>query len=135
MQFNFQGEGAIKAKLEELYALGNSASVKDKGMITSLELCYEMSKRGLKFLKVDLYKSEAVKFVIEEKGVLRPPICALQGVGENAAEAIVEARKDGEFISKEDLRLRAKITKTNIETLTNHGCLEGVPETNQLSLF
>lgn len=130
-----KGEGAIKAKLEELYALGNSASVKDKGMITSLELCYEMSKRGLKFLKVDLYKSEAVKFVIEEKGVLRPPICALQGVGENAAEAIVEARKDGEFISKEDLRLRAKITKTNIETLTNHGCLEGVPETNQLSLF
>ncbi|MGL5647160.1 MAG: PolC-type DNA polymerase III [Clostridium sp.] len=130
-----KGESAIVAKLEELYALGNAATVKDKGMITSLELCYEMSKRGLKFLKVDLYKSEAVKFIIEEEGVIRPPISALQGVGANAAEAIVEARKDGEFISKEDLRLRAKITKTNIETLSNHGCLEGVPETNQLSLF
>ncbi|WP_297631373.1 PolC-type DNA polymerase III [uncultured Clostridium sp.] len=130
-----RGESAVKAKLEELYALGNNVTVKDKGMTTSLELCYEMFKRGMSFTKVDLYKSAANKFLIEEDGVLRPPISALQGVGANAADAIVEARKDGEFISKEDLRLRAKITKTNIETLSNHGCLEGVPETNQLSLF
>ncbi|WP_024614721.1 PolC-type DNA polymerase III [Clostridium sp. Ade.TY] len=129
-----KGEGAIDDKLQELYSLGNAVTAKDKGMITSLEMAFEMYKRGFKFLKVDLYKSEATKFIIEEDG-LRPPINALQGVGDNAAKAIVEARKDGEFISKEDLRLRSKITKTAVETLDNHGCLEGMSETNQLSLF
>ncbi|MGL4774700.1 MAG: PolC-type DNA polymerase III, partial [Clostridium sp.] len=129
-----KGEGAIHARLQELYELGNGATVKDKGLMTSLELAFEMYKRGIKLLKVDLYKSEAVKFIIED-GNLRPPINALAGVGDNAAKSIVEARKDGEFISKEDLRLRAKVTKTVIETLSNHGCLEGLSETNQLSLF
>ena len=129
-----KGEGAVYEKLHELYDLGNSVSAKEKGMITSLEMAFEMYKRGFKFLRVDLYKSEATRFIIEKDG-LRPPINALQGVGDNAAKAIVEARKDGEFISKEDLRLRAKVTKTAIETLNNHGCLEGMSETNQLSLF
>ncbi|MCI6190148.1 MAG: PolC-type DNA polymerase III [Clostridium sp.] len=130
-----KGESAIHQKLHELYDLGNSASVKDKGLITVLELSFEMCKRGLKFKKVDLYKSEAVKFTIEDEIYLRPPLNSLQGVGDNAAKAIVQARKDGEFISKEDLRMRSKVSKTVIETLTNHGCLEGMSETNQLSLF
>lgn len=130
-----KGESAIHQKLHELYDLGNSASVKDKGLITVLELSFEMYKRGLKFKKVDLYKSEAVKFTIEDEIYLRPPLNSLQGVGDNAAKAIVQARKDGEFISKEDLRMRSKVSKTVIETLTNHGCLEGMSETNQLSLF
>ncbi|MGL5151196.1 MAG: PolC-type DNA polymerase III [Clostridium sp.] len=129
-----KGEGAIEARLKEIYDLGNNATVKDKGLMTSLELAYEMNKRGIKLLKVDLYKSEAVKFIIED-GNLRPPLNALAGVGDNAAKSIVESRKDGEFISKEDLRLRAKVTKTVIETLSNHGCLDGLSETNQLSLF
>ena len=85
-------------------------------------------------LKVDLYKSDATKFLIVDNS-LRPPLSSLQGVGVNAAKAIAEARKDGEFISKEDLRLRTKVSKTVIETLGNHGCLEGMSETNQLSLF
>lgn len=129
-----KGAGAIKAKLDELYELGNKVTAKDKGLITVLELSYELYARGLKFKKVDLYISEATKFTIEEDGI-RPPISALQGVGENAAKSIVEARKNGEFISKEDLRLRSKVSKTVIETLSNHGCLEGMSETNQLSLF
>lgn len=129
-----KGEAAVEAKLEELYNLGNNATVKDKNLITVLELCFEMYVRGFKFLKVDLYKSEAVKFKIEGNA-LRPPINGLQGVGENAAKGIVEARKDGEFISKEDLRNRSKCTKTVIEMLDNHGCLDGMSDTNQLSLF
>ena len=129
-----KGPGAIKAKLDELYELGNKVTAKDKGLITVLELSYELYVRGLKFKKVDLYVSEATKFTIEEDGI-RPPISALQGVGDNAAKSIVEARKQGEFISKEDLRVRAKVSKTVIETLGNHGCLEGMSETNQLSLF
>ncbi|SCJ47941.1 DNA polymerase III polC-type [uncultured Clostridium sp.] len=129
-----KGEGAIHAKLQELYSLGNNATVKDKGLITVLELSFEMYKRGFNMLKVDLYKSDATKFLIVNDA-LRPPLSSLQGVGVNAAKAIAEARVNGEFISKEDLRLRTKVSKTVIETLGNHGCLEGMSETNQLSLF
>ncbi|MGL5615710.1 MAG: PolC-type DNA polymerase III [Sarcina sp.] len=129
-----KGEAVIKAKMEELYALGNAISVKEKGLLTILEISYEMCKRGFKFKKVDLYQSDAMKFKIEEDGI-RPPLNSLQGVGDNAAKAIVECRKDGEFISKEDLRIRAKISKTVIETLDNHGCLKGMQNTNQISLF
>lgn len=129
-----KGETAVHARLQELYELGNQATVKDKGLITVLELSFEMYKRGFKMLKVDLYKSDATKFLIVDNA-LRLPLSSLQGVGVNAAKSIAEARKDGEFISKEDLRLRSKVSKTVIETLSNHGCLEGMSETNQLSLF
>ena len=129
-----KGESAIEAKLEQLYALGNKVTVKDKGMTTVLELSYELYKRGFKLLKVDIYKSHATKFIIEEDGI-RPPMNALEGVGTNAAKSIMEARRDGEFISKEDIRMRSKASKTVIEALSNHGCLEGLSETNQLSLF
>ena len=129
-----KGESAVHAKLQELYALGNSATVKDKGLITVLELSFEMYKRGFEMLKVDLYESDATKFQIVGNA-LSPPLSSLQGVGVNAAKAIFEARKDGEFISKEDLRIRSKVSKTVIETLSVHGCLKGMSETNQLSLF
>lgn len=129
-----RGEEAIKHTMDELNALGNNIGVKEKGLLTSLELCYEMYKRGIKFLPVDLYKSEAVKFTIEGDSI-RIPLSGLTGVGENAAKAIVEARADGEFISKEDLRVRSKATKTVVEALANHGAIGDLPETNQLSLF
>ncbi len=129
-----KGEEAIKDTMDELNALGNNIGTKEKGLLTTLELCYEMYKRNIKFLPVDLYKSEAVKFTIEGDNI-RIPLSGLTGVGENAAKAIVEIRDDGEFISKEDLRIRSKATKTVVEALTNHGAMEGLPETNQLSLF
>ncbi len=129
-----QGEEAIKRKMKELYELGNNLTQKDKGLLTILEISYEMNKRGIHFLKVDLYKSNATKFLIEGDSI-RLPISSLTGVGENAAKGIVEARKLGEFISKEDLRLRAKVSKSAVITLAEHGCLHGLPESNQLSLF
>ncbi|ENK1241954.1 PolC-type DNA polymerase III [Clostridium botulinum] len=129
-----KGEEKIKEKMDELYAMGNNITQKDKGLLTILEISYEMYKRGIKFLKVDLYKSNATKFLIEGENI-RPPLSALQGVGKNAAKSIEEVRVQGEFISKEDLRLRTKVTKTVIETLENHGCLRGMQETNQISLF
>lgn len=130
-----KGEAIIIAKMKEINALGNSISQKEKGLLTILELSYEMYKRGFKFNKVNIYTSNAIKFKIEDDGSITPPINALQGVGDNAAKAIVEVRDDGEFISKEDLRIRAKVSKTVIETLSNHGCIDGLQETNQLSLF
>ena len=128
------GESSVSHKLKELYDLGNNISVKEKGLMTVLELCFEMMKRGFNFLKVDLYKSDATKFIIEGNS-LRLPINSIAGIGDNAAKSIASARENGEFISKEDLRLRARVGKAIVEALTNHGCLEGMSETNQLSLF
>ena len=129
-----KGEDTVKRKIDEINLLGNNASQKDKGLLTNLELAYEMYKRGIKFLKVDIYKSDATKFLIEDNDI-RPPLSSLAGVGANAGKSIASVRNEGEFISKEDLRLRSKVSKTVIETLNEHGCLEGLPDTNQLSLF
>ncbi len=129
-----KGEEAIKHAMNEINTLGNNAGTKEKNLLTILELCYEMHKRGIKFLPVDIYKSDATKFTIEGDSI-RIPMSGLQGVGVNAAKAIEESRKEGEFISKEDLRIRSKATKTVIEALDNHGALGYLPETNQLSLF
>lgn len=129
-----KGEDSIKKRMNEIYAMGNNATQKDKGLLTILELSYEMYKRNIKFLPVDIYKSDSVKFIIEDSGI-RIPINTLQGVGEGAAQNIVNARDKGEFISKEDMRSRAKVSKSVMETLESHGCLRGLPETNQLCLF
>jgi len=129
-----QDADVLTKKLKELNSIGNNATQKDKGLITLLEITIEMLKRNIKFLRVDLYKSDAVKFLIEEDGI-RLPVNSLQGVGANAANSLVKARVEGEFISREDLRIRARVSKTVIETLDKHLCLEGLPESNQLSLF
>ncbi|EYE89347.1 DNA polymerase III subunit alpha [Fervidicella metallireducens AeB] len=129
-----KGEKVILSKIKEINNLGNNASQKEKGLLTVLEIAYEMYKRGIKLKTVDLYKSDSTKFLITENGIL-PPFKALQGVGESAAKSIVEARREGMFLSKEDLRLRAKVSKTVVEILENHGCLNDLPDTNQLSLF
>jgi DNA polymerase-3 subunit alpha (Gram-positive type) len=94
----------------------------------------EFYSRGFKVHKVDLYESHSDHFIVKEDGLL-PPLRALQGVGENAARSIMKIRDEGEIMSKDDLRKRAKVTKTVIETLDQHGCLTGLSETNQLSLF
>lgn len=128
------GEEAVKNKILELNSIGNNMSQKQKGLLTTLEIVFEMYKRGIKFLRIDLYKSDATKFLIEDEGI-RLPLKSLDGVGENAAKSIANARKQGKFISKEDLRNRSKVSKTVIEMLEKHGCLRDLPETNQLSLF
>src|SRR5699024_7689661 len=82
----------------------------------------------------DLYRSSATEFIVED-GALLPPLNVVDGLGTNAAINVVKAREDGEFLSKEDLRERSRISKTVIEHLDAHGCLEGMEEKNQLSLF
>ncbi|QCX32275.1 PolC-type DNA polymerase III [Caloramator sp. E03] len=129
-----KGEKTILSKIKEIESMGNSASQKDKGLLTVLEIALEMYKRGFKFVPVDLQKSHSVKFIIEDNALI-PPFKALQGVGETAAKSIVKARDEGPFLSKEDLRIRAKVSKTVIEILDNHGCIKNLPESNQLSLF
>ena len=131
-----KGKTAIKGKMKEIDELEaqKSLSVKDKDLQIVLELAWEMYLRGYFVEKVDLYVSQADKFVIHDKSLL-PPLAALDGVGSTAAKNIVEARKDGDFTSVDDLKKRTGISKTVIETLREHGCLAGMNESDQMELF
>ncbi len=129
-----KGSAAVRKVLQDIKEKGFEATAKDKGLYTVLELALEMIERGFHFKKVDLYNSSATDFLIDGDGLL-PPFDAVTGLGTNAAKAIVEARAGGEFLSKEDLQKRAKLSKSIIETLDGLGCLEGLPDENQLSLF
>ncbi|MDR7072178.1 PolC-type DNA polymerase III [Fictibacillus barbaricus] len=129
-----RGSKAIRTKIEEISAKGLDASTKEKNLQTVLELGLEMCERGLSFQKIDLYRSSASEFLVEGDTLI-PPFNSIAGLGTNAALNIVKAREDGEFLSKEDLQQRAKLSKTIIEYLDDQGCLEGLPDANQLSLF
>ncbi|ASK63490.1 PolC-type DNA polymerase III [Virgibacillus phasianinus] len=129
-----KGSKAIRERIEGIAVKGNDASPKEKSLMTVLEIALEMNERGLSFQRVDLYKSTATEFIVDGDKLI-PPFNAVDGLGTNAAINIVKAREEGEFLSKEDLRERSKISKTVLEYLDNHGCLEGMAEKNQLSLF
>ncbi|WP_110112798.1 PolC-type DNA polymerase III [Bacillus sp. CGMCC 1.16541] len=129
-----KGSTAIRAKIEEINGKGLDASPKEKNLLTVLELSLEMCERGYSFGKVDLYRSSASEFIIDGDKLI-PPFNSIPGLGTNAAINIVKARADGEFLSKEDLQQRGKISKTILEYLDNHGCLGSLPDQNQLSLF
>lgn len=120
--------------IDELESKGNNMTQKEKSILTLLEVVNEMYARNIKFLRVDLYKSEVKKFIIEN-GSIRPPLNSLPGLGITAAQNIIEARKEDKFTSVEDLRIRGKASKTVIDILKQHGCLDGMPESDQISLF
>lgn len=129
-----KGSDELKKRIESIVVKGNDAQPKEKSLLTVLEIALEMCERGFSFSKVDLYKSSATEFIVDGNKLI-PPFNAVDGLGTNAAINIVNAREDGEFLSKEDLRERSKISKTVLEYMDNHGCLEGMEEKNQLSLF
>lgn len=103
-------------------------------MITVLEVVNEMLERGIEFLPIDLYKSDATKFLVEDEGV-RPPLSAIPSFGTVNAKNVVKAREDGKFSSKENLVSRAKIGKSALELLDKYGCTKGMPNSAQVSLF
>ena len=95
-----------------------------------------MVQRGYSFSNIDLYRSDASKFVVDyESKSLIPPFITIDGLGENNAVTVVEERKNGEFFSKEDLLRRTKLTSTNVQDLTDMGVLDNLSDSDQLSLF
>jgi DNA polymerase-3 subunit alpha (Gram-positive type) len=112
----------------------NTLNAKDKNVLTICQLVREMFARGFKFLPIDLYKSDSKKFLPED-GAIRLPLNAFAGLGGSAAESIVAARNEEPFSSIEDLRIRGKVNKTVIELFREHGCLDGMDESNQISFF
>ncbi|EHL2551660.1 PolC-type DNA polymerase III, partial [Listeria monocytogenes] len=128
------GKEAVKATMKEVNDKGMEASTKEKNLLTVLEIANEMLARGFHFQKVDLYKSSADEFIIDGDSLI-PPFNAIPSLGTNVAKQIVAARENGEFLSKEDLQQRGKVSKTIIQYMDDQGCLEGLPDQNQLSLF
>lgn len=128
------GKQRVKAKMKEIDTLGNGASNKEKNMYPILEIVLEMNERGINFLPVDLYKSDAVKFIVEDEGI-RPPFSALDGFGEVDAGKLVAARNEGKFTSIEQMTNKAKLGKVSVEILTKSGCLAGLPRSEQMDMF
>lgn len=126
-----KGQERVQYAIKEFEKKGNEATQKEKNMLTILEIANEMYARGIKCLPVDLYESDASKFKITDHGLL-PPLNALQGLGTAAAANIVEARKAGPFLSMDDIKIRSGVSKSVIEILNNHGCLEGMQQSNQV---
>jgi DNA polymerase-3 subunit alpha (Gram-positive type) len=135
-----KGLDAIYAEIKEFQERSQSKikplSPKEEEILKSLIAASEMLERGYHFENIDIYRSEAADFVVdEEKKALIPPFVVIEGLGEAAGQSVVEARKNGKFISKEDLDERTKLSETNINDLSELGALDGMGENNQMSLF
>ena len=128
------GKEKVLEKMKEIDMQGNSATPKDKNMYPILEIVLEMLERNINFLPIDIYKSDAKMFKIED-GALRPPLSAIPNFGLVNANNVVAAREEEVFSSKEDVLRRAKLGKTGLQMLEDYGCLKGMPNSSQVSLF
>ncbi len=124
----------VISHMERINNLGKDATAKDKNTLTTLELVLEMYRRKLNFVPIDLYHSLENRFKVTDKGLL-PPLCAIAGLGASVAAKIVEEREKGEFETIDDFSRRTKANKNVIELLKKHNILNGLPETDQLTLF
>ncbi len=130
-----EGRSAVKRLMEDIKRKGKEAPPKEQNMYPGLQVVNEMMARGIQLLPVDIYKSEATTYTIED-GKIRMPFAALSGVGDNAAIALADARKDGaSFVSVDDYAAKAGASSAVIDALRQVGAFRGLPETRQISLF
>lgn len=130
-----KGYDAIKARLEDIQIKGYEATNKENGQAESLKIALEATARGIKFLPVDLYKSEATNWVAKSDTEIYPPFNAIEGLGDTVAKQIVKEREIQPFLSVEDVQKRGKVSQTLITKMQEMGILKDLPESNQLSLF
>ena len=130
-----KGYNAIKARIEDIQVKGYEATNKENGQAESLKVALEATARGIKFLNVDLYKSDATVWVAKNDTEIYPPFNAIDGLGDTVAKKIVEEREKQPFISIEDVQKRGKVSKTLIDKMVTMEILKDLPESNQLSLF
>ena len=128
------GMDAVKRKIKEIENNKDATAV-EQNLLTTLEVCYEFYLRGFHFDTINIYKSDATKFIVTEKGLL-PPFVTVHGLGEAAALDTVEKRKGKEFISVEEFAMCCnKLSKTHIEQLKALGAFAGMADTSQITLF
>ncbi len=129
-----QGMDSVMANIDAIDNNEN-ATDKDQDLLTTLEVVYEFYLRGLEFLPIDVYKSHATKFLIED-GKLRPPFVAISGLGENAAWDLMKGREGRDFISIEEVAAACpKVSKTHIQMLKEAGAFGDLPDTSQVTFF
>ena len=129
-----KGRKAVLDKMQNIKQKGYEASAKDNAEFGMLQIVNEMMARGVEMLPIDIYKSKAKTFTVED-GKIRMPFCALPGVGENAAISLEECCSKGDFLSIEELQMKSKASKTVIELLKECGATGDLPDSAQMSLF
>ena len=131
-----QGHKAVRDKMNNIKQKQSvhEATAKDEAEYQTLQIVNEMMARKIEFLPVDIYKSEAKMFKVED-GKIRLPFSSLPGVGGAAADSLAETGKHTEYLSIEDMQIKTKVTKAVIETLKDVGVLNNLPESSQMSLF
>lgn len=129
-----KGKEYVKEQIKQINEKGKDATAAEKELIPIWQLVVEFYARGFEFLPVDIHRSYAKQFNPED-GKIRIPFSALPGLGDKAAESIAEVMKDDDILSVEELRQKAKLSKTHIEILRRNGVLDGINETTQISFF
>ena len=129
-----RGHRGVSDEIKRIEDLGKEASQKEQASVAGLQLVREAYARGIKFLPINLKKSDQKAF-LPENGGIRLPFSSLSGLGENAAQNIIDARNDEDFFSVEDLQIRAKLSGSVIEILRKNNVLDGLSDTDQMSFF
>ena len=129
-----QGQAHLEAIMADYKKRSDSLSNKEQDCMRDMRLVQEMYARGFEFMPIDIFRSHSRNFQIVD-GKILPSLSSIDGLGEKAADAIMEAAKDGPFLSKDDFRSRTKVSKTIIDLMGTLGLLGDIPESNQISLF
>ena len=136
-EFMCHGMDVCQRKMREIIAKDKDASAVEQDMLTTLEVCYEFYLRGFTFARMDLYRSQAINFTVDEEAkALIPPFVSVAGLGETAAISLAEQCKGRRFISIEEVSAACpKVSKTHIDKLTEAGAFGDLPQTSQMDLF
>ena len=128
------GREHLERVMAEYRKRSDSLSNKEQDALKDMRIVQEMYARGFAFEPIDIFKAHSRNFQIVNNKVM-PSLSSIEGLGEKAADAIMEAAKDGPFLSKDDFRSRTKVSKTVIDLMADLGLLGDIPESNQISLF
>ncbi|MBP1737639.1 MAG: polC [Oscillospiraceae bacterium] len=141
-KFMCRGMEVVKGKMREIQAKKNSKdraerpSAVEEDMLVTLEVCYEFYLRGFHFEAMDIFRSHATRFLVdEEKGTLLPPLISVAGLGESVAQTAMENRSRGGFVSIDEVASACKLSKSHVELLKDAGAFGNMPENSQISLF
>ena len=129
-----QGQERLERYMDDYKRRSDTLSQKEQETLKDMKSVQEMYARGFEFMKIDIYRANAHEFQIID-GKLMPSLSTIDGLGDKAADAFVTAAAEGPFLSRDDLRQRSKLSKTVIDLMGDLGLLDGLPESNQLSLF
>lgn len=129
-----QGQAHLEAVMADYKRRLDALTKKEQDTFKDMKVVQEMYARGYEFIPIDIFRAESRNFQVIDNKVM-PSLNSIEGLGEKAADAIVEAAKEGPFLSKDDFRIRTRTSKTVIDLMSELNLLGGLPESNQLSFF